>query len=400
MCKMASNGTTTIDARRTAPPEDYERESVALVPVSRAQPIVPRDFRETQEIAAVLADSTFLEARLKGRAADVTAQIMTGAELGLPPMASLRGIFINSKSGRPGMFGSIKLAACWRSGLLESFDEIERNDQIATYEIKRRGQARPIRRSFTLEEARQAKLVEKDTYQGYAAAMLQWRCIGSILDVLFPDVLAGIPDETTPDVVAPSPPTFTAPQLAAAAAVGTAVATSGAAVEEGERKRKAKAEKSAAPPAPATTPPPEASPEPAAVPTAPPAAPPPASSAAPTPSAEASSSPTSNETSSAASPPAPGPGPGPSGSTPPPAASEPVAEPSVPPMMAGFREALRLVRQDHKRGATAKELGATLNRIKGEYIPWSKSEEAKAGNWHIPMREEFARCWADVGAAE
>jgi hypothetical protein len=442
---VPNNATTTrapidVDAHETTEPQT---QALVHRPASVVQAIVPRDFAELMSMSDMLAGGTFISVDLRGRAADIAARIGTGAELGLPPYASLRNVYIGP-GGKPGLQVAGKLAAARRSGLLERLKFVERNDQRCTVEIKRRGEDAE-RFTYTMEDAARAGLTKdakQGTYEKIPTTMLQWRAIGTGLDVVFADVLAGVPDEYSLAIMnaidveaAERRPAFTAPDLArlpaagdtqaqVAAAATSAITESRADAAQAEKKTRGPKAAKAEPAAPPAAAPPAASegdagsakPWPRSEDGAAPAQPFSASSAAPTtPAPAAASSESPREAAPAGT--SRGQTSGPDAAEPVHAAERAAAAPvtpppkpaapapaddqrPVPPMMAGFREALRHLRRDHANGMSPKELGTKLLAIKDEYVPWSKTDDAKAAGWHLDMRQEYAAAWADVGAID
>ena len=121
--------------------------------------------------------------------------MMTGMELGLTPMQSLRGIY--SVEGRPFLASDTMVALVWQSGLCEDWEVIETTELVATIRAKRRG-GQEITRSFTSADAERAGLVKaKGGHEKYPRTMLLHRCVAVVARELFPDVILGmyVPEE-------------------------------------------------------------------------------------------------------------------------------------------------------------------------------------------------------------
>lgn len=118
------------------------------------------------------------------------AIIITGRELGLTAMQSLRGIHIIE--GKPVLSSDTMLALALRDERCESFRLVESTAKIATFETKRKGTTEPTRFSFTIEEAQTAGLTTKDNWKKYAPAMLRARCIAALARIVYPDIFLGV----------------------------------------------------------------------------------------------------------------------------------------------------------------------------------------------------------------
>jgi hypothetical protein len=120
---------------------------------------------------------------------DALMRMATGRELGLGFMTSIRLIY--NINGKTGLDASLMLALCLRNPICEDFECVETTDTIATFIAKRRGK-KAVKLSFTIEDARRAKLADKDIYKAYPPAMLRARCIAALSRLVFPDIVAGL----------------------------------------------------------------------------------------------------------------------------------------------------------------------------------------------------------------
>jgi hypothetical protein len=120
--------------------------------------------------------------------------IMHGLEVGLTPMAALQRIAV--VNGRPTIWGDGAIGLVRGSGLCEYIKEwIEGNGDARTAycEAKRRGEPEPIRRSFSVADAKKAGLWGKQgPWQQFSDRMQQMRARGFTLRDGFADVLGGL----------------------------------------------------------------------------------------------------------------------------------------------------------------------------------------------------------------
>ena len=125
--------------------------------------------------------------------------LMTGMELGLTPMQSLRGIYI--VEGRPVLAADTMVAIVTRSGACRYWRTIETTAERCAIETQRVDDATVYRRVWTLDDAKRAGLVGKGTWAKYPAAMLRHRCAADLAREIYPEILLGMydPDEISTD---------------------------------------------------------------------------------------------------------------------------------------------------------------------------------------------------------
>lgn len=162
---------------------------------TRALAIIPSSLPEVQSMAEILSKSTLLPDALRGKAADVVVQILAGQELGLSPMASIRGVHI--VQGKPLLSADTMVGLCLGSGLCEYFACVEETATSVTYETKRRGSPVPSRVTWSDEDTKIAGLNTKDNWRLHKKQMRRARAKAILARDVYPDVLAGCydPDE-------------------------------------------------------------------------------------------------------------------------------------------------------------------------------------------------------------
>jgi hypothetical protein len=174
---------------------EASRRKGCSVSDTKSLAIVPRTFVDIQTMAETFSKSALLPDALKGKVPDLVFQIMAGAELGLAPVASIRGIHIIQ--GKPTLASDTMMALCLSSGLCEYFTQIEATATSVTFETKRKGSPHPQRCTWTMEDAKRAALHQKDTWRAHPRQMLASRAKAELARSAYPDVLAGCfdPDE-------------------------------------------------------------------------------------------------------------------------------------------------------------------------------------------------------------
>lgn len=141
------------------------------------------------ELANRLAPTEFVPAGLRNRPAAVLAAILTGAEVGLPPMAALNQIFVID--GKPGMY-----ALGMRALVLSRGHHIRFVEQSVTRVVmvgRRRGEDTETTVTWTIDDAKRSELAGKTMWRKYPRHMLTARATGDLCRAIFADVIAGIP---------------------------------------------------------------------------------------------------------------------------------------------------------------------------------------------------------------
>ena len=162
---------------------------------TKALALIPSTHGEMQSLADSFAKSSLLPEALRGKAADVFVSIVAGAELGLPPMAAIRGVHV--VKGRPILSADTMVAVVMGSGLAEYFMCVEETPTSVTYETKRKNAPSPQRCTWSDTDTKTAGLNTNDNHRLHPRAMRKARCKSMLARDAYPDVLAGCydPDE-------------------------------------------------------------------------------------------------------------------------------------------------------------------------------------------------------------
>lgn len=151
--------------------------------------INPQSWAEMKALAEYVSDSELIPKDFRGKPANALIAIQMGREVGLSWANALQSIAVIN--GRPSIWGDAALALVMAHPQFEAIDENECSDQAGVCVLKRRGM--PARRyEFTVEMARQAGLLQKDTYKQHLGRMLQRRSRARAMADLFPDALKGL----------------------------------------------------------------------------------------------------------------------------------------------------------------------------------------------------------------
>jgi hypothetical protein len=166
---------------------------------------------EVCKLAGYIADTSFVPDSLRGNAPAVAAAILTGREMGVPPMTALANIHVIK--GRPGQSALLMRAMAQAAG--HEIRDVEATTARCVIEGRRRGEESWTRVVYTAEQARQAKI----DLSGYPEDKLYARATTRLCRRKFADVIAGLAysvdelEDLPGDQTAPP----TAPALPAAA---------------------------------------------------------------------------------------------------------------------------------------------------------------------------------------
>jgi hypothetical protein len=131
--------------------------------------------------------------------------LLTGRELGLAPMQSLRGIHV--VQGRPVLSADLMVAIVRRSGLCASWRTVESTPEACTIETRREGEPEAARKTWTMADAARAGLTAKGgNWKSYPAQMLRHRCAADLAREVYPDVVLGLYDPDEMQASAPAQP--------------------------------------------------------------------------------------------------------------------------------------------------------------------------------------------------
>jgi len=129
----------------------------------------------------------FLPSHLKNEG-EIAAVVLAGRELGIPPMASIRGIKL--VKGNVTLDASLQLGCMMRAGCKVTWLD-DGTGGTARLRLERPGQA-AHEQVFSMEMAQRAGLAGGDNWRKYPAAMLRARCVSAAGKAYCPDILAGV----------------------------------------------------------------------------------------------------------------------------------------------------------------------------------------------------------------
>lgn len=140
------------------------------------------------ELAKAIADTDFVPSRFRGNAAQISAAILYGDEVGIGPMQSLAHIAIIE--GRPTLAAETQRALVLAAGH-ELWPE-EMNTTRVTWCGRRSGRDQVTRVTWTKDDATKAKLAGRKAWIEYPRQMLSARASAELVRAIFADVVGGL----------------------------------------------------------------------------------------------------------------------------------------------------------------------------------------------------------------
>lgn len=172
--------------------------SLALAP---AQDLASLQVLETMKAQAeILIASGLLPAHLNKSEKVITIMLMA-RELGIPNMVALREIYM-AAPGRPTCSARLMTALVYRDHGPNALHVMETTDERCTVRYKRAHSTEHGTLTWTMNQAREAGLANKENWKHYPAAMLRSRAISAVCQVIFPDSVLGMytPEDLGADV--------------------------------------------------------------------------------------------------------------------------------------------------------------------------------------------------------
>jgi hypothetical protein len=140
------------------------------------------------ELSEVIANTEFVPRGLRGNQPAILAAILYGHEVGIGPMQSLAKIAVID--GRPTLAAEAQRALILAAGH-ELWIEESTNSR-ATVAGRRRGDKQTSRVTWTLDDAKRARIAGKPNWQAYPRQMLLARASAELAKAIFADVIAGL----------------------------------------------------------------------------------------------------------------------------------------------------------------------------------------------------------------
>lgn len=172
---------------------DTETKELSLVEAQFS--LVPRNLTEAMEFSKLIASTSLVPKSYRDKdgkvnPGDILIAVQLGLEVGLKPLQAIQNIAVIN--GQPTMWGDAIRGLCEASGLLEYCNETwDEKTKTATCKVKRKGKPEHVQ-TFSMADAVQAGLAEKETYKKYPKRMCGARARGWAFRNEFSDVLKGL----------------------------------------------------------------------------------------------------------------------------------------------------------------------------------------------------------------
>ena len=166
------------------------------VPMIRDEAMMPTTLEGLMAQAAMLVQSGILPKDIK-KPETAAAIIMTGRELGIPPMQAFRVIYV--VNGKPTISTEHMAAMLLQAGMFYNIDHLDADHCQITF----RRPGMEYTHTFTIADATAAGLAGKAIWKSYTKDMLYNRCFSAGARKFAPDVLGKMytPEELAPDDV-------------------------------------------------------------------------------------------------------------------------------------------------------------------------------------------------------
>lgn len=179
--------------------DDKKDTTIERAPqIGSAGHLEPRTFAECVTLGQIAAKSGLFGVKTPEAA---TMALLTGASLGISPVAALRCISVIS--GKAALDATLIAGLARRHPECEYWHVVESTDVRCTIETKRRTDPAPTRITWTMDDAKRAGLLAKDNWKGYPRAMLRARATAELGRAVYSDALAGV---YTAEEVSDDPP--------------------------------------------------------------------------------------------------------------------------------------------------------------------------------------------------
>lgn len=183
--------TTTEEAEQqpvTEPQQSDETKTVARVDTTPVELDHMTDLDEAFRMAKALAQSALMPDTLRNKPNDVLVTVLYGRELELRPMQAIQSIHVIK--GKPFISGQLWLSLVRRAGHRA---EVSGDDKSATCTITRGDTGETHTETFTIEQAKTAKLTGNadSNWSKYPDRMNRWRAVTNCARMICPEVALG-----------------------------------------------------------------------------------------------------------------------------------------------------------------------------------------------------------------
>lgn len=173
-------------------PEPNRALALQQQPRGGSVDLSPQTFEQAVTLSEYMADSDMVPKQYRGRPGDCLIAIQWGAEVGLKPLQAVQSIA--TINGKPSLYGDAGKALLLSHGCIIEEDDIEAIKAAgkAACTITRPGRP-PVRRTFSLEDAKTAGLLGKEgPWKTYQSRQMAWRAFWFAARDAAADLLRGM----------------------------------------------------------------------------------------------------------------------------------------------------------------------------------------------------------------
>lgn len=178
---MADTPRTETAIAKHEPPQALARPALGLP--------TPSELATMETLGQMYQQSGLLPSGVKNWQAAVIS-IQAGRELGIPPTVAIREIYV--VNGRPTCSAQLMMSLIRRDYGGQAIRVRESTNEACTVEFREPGWDGISSHTFTIEDAKKAKLAGKDTWTSYPRAMLRNRAVSEVARRAFPDCISGM----------------------------------------------------------------------------------------------------------------------------------------------------------------------------------------------------------------
>lgn len=175
-------------AEATGGAELVIREEREALPAPQSVLPSAREWEATMAVAREISNTQFVPESYRGKPDAVVAAILTGREMGIGPMQSLRQIHMID--GRPSFSADLMMAKMRAGGVVVL--ETETTEQRAWIKARRKDTGEEAEVEWTTADAEKAGLLSKRNWKTYPGDMLWARAVGRLARRLGSDLLGGL----------------------------------------------------------------------------------------------------------------------------------------------------------------------------------------------------------------
>lgn len=146
------------------------------------------DLEHAYKFAQTICGTMFVPQHFRNKPEETAAAILYGDTLGMPPMVSVKTIYV--VHGTPALYAQQMYAIALANG--HEIERVYADNERVEFRARRRGQKEWQKVEWTIERARLAKYTSNSKYTENPIGMLTEKCKAEAAKLVAPDALAGM----------------------------------------------------------------------------------------------------------------------------------------------------------------------------------------------------------------